>query len=63
MEGEENKNTERIRKFGNELEKRSEKPLEFFDERFTTKEAASMGGDSSLDEKSAMLVLQDYLSD
>lgn len=60
MEGEENMNTKRVRGFGEELKKQVKVPIEFMDERFTTHEASRMGGEASLDEKSAMLILESY---
>lgn len=60
MEGEENMNTKRVRGFGEELQKQIDVPIEFMDERFTTHEASRMGGTASLDEKSAMLILEMY---
>jgi putative Holliday junction resolvase len=60
MEGEENMNTKRVRGFGGELQKQIDLPVEFMDERFTTHEASRMGGTASLDEKSAMLILEMY---
>lgn len=61
MEGEENMNTKRVRAFGEELHKHIDLPIEFIDERFTTHEANRMGGTASVDEKSAMLILESYL--
>lgn len=60
MEGEENTNTKRVRGFGEELQRLIDLPVEFMDERFTTHEASRMGGTASLDEKSAMLILEMY---
>ncbi|PIZ95119.1 MAG: Holliday junction resolvase RuvX [Candidatus Magasanikbacteria bacterium CG_4_10_14_0_2_um_filter_33_14] len=57
----ENKNTERIKKFAEDLYKLTNKEFEFVDERLTTAEARNMEGDASLDEKSAMLILKTYL--
>ncbi len=61
MEGEENTNTKRVRAFGEELGKQIDLPIEFIDERFTTHEASRMGGTASIDEKSAMLILETYM--
>ena len=58
---EENENTKRIRKFAEELKKQTEVEVDFADERLTTAEAMEMGGEVSLDEKAAMLILQTYL--
>ncbi|OGH86351.1 MAG: hypothetical protein A2493_03680 [Candidatus Magasanikbacteria bacterium RIFOXYC12_FULL_33_11] len=57
----ENKNTERIKKFAEDLYKLTNKEFEFVDERLTTAEARNMEGDASLDEKSAMLILKTFL--
>jgi len=61
LDGQENNNTGLVRKFVSELEKSVEIPVEFVDERFTSRQADQMGGDVSRDEKSAMLILQSYL--
>ncbi len=60
-EGEETRNSERVRSFIKELGMLISIPIETIDESFTTREAQSMEGDASLDEKSAMLILIDYL--
>ncbi len=60
---EENDNTKRIRKFAQEIKKGTGVEIDFADERFTTAEAIGMEGDGSLDEKSAMLILQTYLEE
>jgi len=57
----ENKNTERIKNFAEDLYKLTNKEFEFVDERLTTSEARAMEGDASLDEKAAMLILKTYL--
>ncbi len=57
----ENANTKKIRIFADALKKATGLPVEFIDESFTTHEAKEMGGEASLDEKSAMLILQEYL--
>lgn len=58
---EENDNTRRIRAFAEDFKKESGIQVEFIGEEFTTKEAEAMGGETSLDEKSAMLILQSCL--
>ena len=58
---EETDNTRRIRKFVDEVKKETDVEVDFADERLTTAEAKEMGGDATLDEKSAMLILQTYL--
>lgn len=60
-EGEEALNTKRVREFVRELEECSKISIDTIDERFTTKEAQRMEGDATLDEKSAMLILTQYL--
>lgn len=59
---EENYNTKRIRKFADEVKKSTDVEINFEDERLTTAEAMEMGGDATLDEKSAMLILEGYLA-
>jgi len=61
LESEENDNTERVKTFVEELKNNIEIPIELIDERFTTIQAEKMGGEASLDEKAAMLILQSYL--
>lgn len=60
---EENFNTRRIRKFADEVKKATNLEIEFADERLTTAEAMQMGGEATLDEKAAMLILQTYLEE
>jgi len=62
LDGKENQNTKRVREFADELKKKVNLPIEFVDERFTSRQADNMGGDVSRDEKSAMLILQSYIS-
>ncbi len=59
----ENPNTKRIRKFADEIKKETGVEIDFADERLTTAEAMQMGGDATLDEKAAMLILQTYLEE
>lgn len=59
--GHENKNTERVKKFVFELQKKISVPIEYFDERFTSQAADSMGEGVSRDERSAMIILSGYL--
>lgn len=61
LDGQENKNTEAVKKFTEQLKKDAGVPVEFMDERFTSAEADRMGGDATRDEKAAMLILQSYL--
>lgn len=57
----ENENTQRVREFAEKLKKEIDLPIEFVDERFSSAEADSMGGEVSRDEKAAMVILQSYL--
>lgn len=61
LDGKENDNTRAVRAFGEKLKAASVVPVEFFDERFSSRQADSTPGDVSRDEKAAMIVLQDYL--
>lgn len=61
LDGKENENTKRVRAFAAELKEAVGVPIEFVDERFTTHQANTMGGEVSADEKAAMLILQAYL--
>jgi len=61
-DGEENPNTERIRNFADQITARIDIKIAFIGEEFTTKEAEAMGGEVSLDEKSAMLILEAYIA-
>lgn len=61
LDSKENKNTERIKKFVFELQKFTEVPIEYFDERFTSQAADKLGDGVSRDEKAAMVILQGYL--
>ncbi len=60
-DGRENMNTERIRKFGGEVQEKTGVGVEFFDERFSSQAADRMMGGVSRDEKSAMIILEDWL--
>ncbi|MFA6424215.1 MAG: Holliday junction resolvase RuvX [Candidatus Magasanikbacteria bacterium] len=61
MDGKENENTKKIRVFVEGFEKEIGIKVEFFDERFTSKQADRMEGGASRDEKSAMVLLESYL--
>ncbi len=63
LDSEENKNTQKIRAFAAELAQDCGLPIDFADERYTSYEADSMGGAATRDEKSAMIILQSYLSE
>ncbi len=62
MNGEETEATVRVREFAKLLAEQVAVPMEFIDERFSTHEANRMGGEASRDEKSAMIILESYLS-
>jgi len=59
---EENDNTRRIREFAHKVQEQTNIEIDFADERLTTAEAKEMGGNATLDEKAAMLILQTYLN-
>lgn len=60
-DGEETPNTKRVRTFVDDVQKQISINVEFEGEEYSTHEAEAMGGDASLDEKSAMLILEAYL--
>ena len=59
--GKENRNTEKVKNFVFELQKKTDVPIEYFDERFSSQGADAMGDGVSRDEKSAMILLEGYL--
>lgn len=61
LDGKENKNTERVKKFTEDLKSEIDVPIEFFDERFSSLQGDAMGGGVSRDEKAAMVILQSYV--
>jgi putative Holliday junction resolvase len=61
LDGGDNHNTEKIKKFSSELKNVCDAEIEFFDERFSSQQADRMEGGASRDEKSAMVLLQSYL--
>ncbi len=61
LNGQETKNTERVKEFVFELQKHTAVPIEFFDERFSSQAADALGAGVSRDEKSAMIILEGYL--
>lgn len=61
LDGKEQSNAERVRKFAQNLKKEMKIPLEFYDERFSSQQADAMGGVASRDEKSAMVILNSFL--
>lgn len=62
MNGEETEATARVRAFAIKLEAEVDMPLAFQDERFSSHEADRMGGEATRDEKSAMIILEQYRS-
>lgn len=62
LNNEENANTKRVREFGDKLKNMIGARMDFFDERFSSAQADRMGDGVSRDEKSAMIILEDYLS-
>ena len=62
QQGEECANTKRVRNFVEDIKKQISVPIEFVDERFSSQAADRLGGEASRDEKSAMLILEDYLT-
>ena len=61
LDGKENDNTKRVRKFVEELKKQVKVSIEFVDERFSSRAADVMGGRVSRDERAAMVILETYL--
>ncbi len=61
LDGSENKNTERIRSFVEDLKKEADVPADFITEIFSSQAGDRMGAGVSRDEKSAMIILQSYL--
>ncbi len=61
MQGEENNNTVKIRAWVEEIKIQIKVPVEFVDERFSSKQADRSQGGASRDEKSAMVILESYL--
>ncbi len=61
LDNQENENSKRARDFAEKLKDLISVPIEFIDERFTSRQADQMGGEATRDEKAAMLVLENYL--
>jgi putative Holliday junction resolvase len=61
MTGGETEHTIKIRSFAKNLSEKIGMSVEFFDERFSSKQADAMGGSVTRDEKSAMIILQSYI--
>jgi len=56
-------NIKRVEKFVSDLKKETEVSIDYCDERFSSQEADSMGGDATRDEKSAMVILEAYINE
>ena len=61
LDGKDNENTKIVQAFVDEFKKQIDLPIEFVDERFSSKQADAMGGTVSRDEKAAMVILSSYL--
>ncbi len=61
LDGSENKNTERVRSFADEIKKEISISVEFITEIFSSQAGDRMGAGVSRDEKAAMVILQSYL--
>lgn len=59
--GEENINTKRVRDFVEELKQSIDVPVEFMNEMFSSQQADRSAGGASRDEKSAMIILEDWV--
>jgi len=62
VDGSDTNSTQGVLEFVDHLKTALNIPVEIVDERFTTAQAKQMGGGASLDEKSAMLILQSYIN-
>jgi putative Holliday junction resolvase len=62
LDGKENGNTKVVREFGDQLSTLTKTPVEYVDERFSSRAADALGADgASRDEKAAMGILQTYV--
>lgn len=61
LNGQENKNTERVKKMVFNLQKQLDIDIEYYDERFSSQAADALGKGVSRDEKAAMVILEGYL--
>ena len=61
LENQESTNAERVRKFAKEIQETAGVAIDFFDERFSSQMADRFVGESSRDEMSAVMILQDYI--
>lgn len=62
LDNQENANTKRVREFSAKIQAKISAEVVFFDERFSSAQADRMGGEASRDEKSAMIILEDYIN-
>lgn len=61
LNGEEGKNTQRVKEFIFKLQKQINVPVKIFDERYSSQAADALGEGVSRDEKSAMVILEGYI--
>lgn len=61
LDGHETEQTKKIRLFASTIQDKSGLPIDFLDERFSSRQADQMSGDASRDEKSAMVIVQSFL--
>jgi putative Holliday junction resolvase len=61
LDGSENRNTIKVRNFGQVLGKETTVPIEFMTEVFSSQAGDRMGAGVSRDEKAAMVILEGYL--
>lgn len=61
LNGKENANTERVKKFVFELQKHTDAPVEYYDERYSSYAADAAGAGVSRDERAAMIILEGFL--
>lgn len=62
LNGQEGKNTQRVKEFIFKLQKQINVPVKIYDERFSSQAADAMGEGVTRDEKSAMVILDGYLT-
>lgn len=62
LNGKENVNTERVKKFVFEVQKTSQIPVEYQDERFSSFGADSVGDGVTRDERAAMFILEGFIN-
>jgi putative Holliday junction resolvase len=62
MSGEEGAQAEEARAFGTRLAAATRLPVEYHDERLTTRQAARTGGNAPEDARAAAILLEDYLA-